>query len=110
MGPYTHCSGAPNYRPVTIFWPCPEVVIISDKYCTIEQGKTLHGSLRKTIILPGIASRVAGSEWREPPRLMELRPRGAWGESHKKATRRRSGGEKFDDKGNELHCYTALTS
>ena len=22
-----------NYRPVTIFWPCPEVVIISDKHC-----------------------------------------------------------------------------
>ena len=22
-----------NYRPETIFWPCPEVVIISDKYC-----------------------------------------------------------------------------
>ena len=23
-----------NYLPVTIFWPCPEVVIISDNYCT----------------------------------------------------------------------------
>ena len=22
-----------NYRPVTIFWPCPEVVTISDKHC-----------------------------------------------------------------------------
>ena len=22
-----------NYWPVTIFWPCPKVVIISDKYC-----------------------------------------------------------------------------
>ena len=22
-----------NYRPVTIFWPCPEVIIISDKHC-----------------------------------------------------------------------------
>ena len=23
-----------NYRPETIFWPCPEVVTISDNYCT----------------------------------------------------------------------------
>ena len=22
-----------NYRPVTIFWPCPEVVTISDNHC-----------------------------------------------------------------------------
>ena len=27
-------SPCDNYRPVTIFWPCPEVVTISDKYCT----------------------------------------------------------------------------
>ena len=27
-------SPCDNYRHVTIVWPCPEVVIISDKYCT----------------------------------------------------------------------------
>ena len=27
-----------TYRPVTIFWPCPEVVIISDKYCIHRRG------------------------------------------------------------------------
>ena len=27
-------STCDNYLPVTIFWPCPEVVIISDKHCT----------------------------------------------------------------------------
>ena len=27
-------SPCDNYRPVTIFWPCPEVVTISDKDCT----------------------------------------------------------------------------
>ena len=26
-------SPCDSYRPVTIFWPCPEVVIISDNYC-----------------------------------------------------------------------------
>ena len=26
-------SPCDNYRPGTIFWPCPEVVIISDNYC-----------------------------------------------------------------------------
>ena len=25
-----------NYRPVTIFCPCPEVVTISDKHCSSE--------------------------------------------------------------------------
>ena len=25
-----------NYWPVTIFWPCPEAVIISDNYCTLQ--------------------------------------------------------------------------
>ena len=28
-------SPSDNYRPATIFWPCPEVVIISDKYCNV---------------------------------------------------------------------------
>ena len=28
-------SPCDNYRPVPIFWPCPEVVIISDKHCTV---------------------------------------------------------------------------
>ena len=27
-------SPCDNYRPVTTFWPCPEVVTISDKHCT----------------------------------------------------------------------------
>ena len=27
-------SPCDNYQPVTIFWPCPEVVTISDNYCT----------------------------------------------------------------------------
>ena len=27
-----------NYRPVTIFKPCPEVVIISDNYCNANRG------------------------------------------------------------------------
>ena len=27
-------SPCDNYRPVTIFWPCPEVVTISDNYCS----------------------------------------------------------------------------
>ena len=26
-------SSCDNYRPMTIFWPCPEVVTISDNYC-----------------------------------------------------------------------------
>ena len=28
-------SPSDNYRPGTIFWPCPKVVIISDKHCTV---------------------------------------------------------------------------
>ena len=29
-------SPCDNYRPATIFWPCPKVVIISDKHCTVK--------------------------------------------------------------------------
>ena len=30
-----------NYRPVTIFWPCPEVVTISDKHCNVSTRQML---------------------------------------------------------------------
>ena len=29
-------SPCENYQPVTIFWPCPEVVIKSDKHCSCK--------------------------------------------------------------------------
>ena len=40
----TPLSPCDNYRPVTIFEPCPEVVIISDIYCNKVGGesKELH--------------------------------------------------------------------
>ena len=34
-------SPCDNYRPVTIFWPCPEVVTISDKHCNVSTRQML---------------------------------------------------------------------
>ena len=54
-------SPCDNYGPVTIFWPCPEVVIISDKYCNIithpgwgESGEyvDMGSMLRKSNLCP----------------------------------------------------------
>ena len=52
-------SSCDNYRPVTIFWPCPEVVAISDNYCTRQHMVTMVTIMSPS--KPTVASVVA---WR----------------------------------------------
>ena len=40
------------YRPVTIFWPCPEVVIISDKHCIRFKEEQSQFSIGQTAQSP----------------------------------------------------------
>ena len=64
-------SPCDNYRPVTIFWLCPEVVTISDKYCIlifiVHVGSSLHlGSYfpsQLTRNLTGFTDRVRQVNW-----------------------------------------------
>ena len=42
-------SPCDNYRPVTIFWPCPDVVIISNKYCRMKDLYTQSWITRNEI-------------------------------------------------------------
>ena len=55
-------SPCDNYQPVTTFWPCPEVVIISDKHC-IELG----------IMTLRVMTQVGVIKWRLESRSQELR-------------------------------------